>query len=505
MSVLEGVLIVGNREKNRQSGNSKRGVAQGENGIHSSDAMTTSLEQTMAYMDEHVCPDASFDVVYRVIEVGGRRACIYFIDGFCKDELMMKMLQYFIGLKEKDMPESAYEMAKKATPYVEVDLKDKWDDIIFNILSGVFALFIDGYDRCVLIDSRTYPARGVDEPDKDKTLRGSKDGFVETVVFNTALIRRRIRSTQLRMEMLNAGKSSRTDIVLCYMDNRVDHALLDKIRKRIETVKVDALTMNQESLAECLYQRKWYNPFPKFKFTERPDVAAAQVLEGDIVILVDNSPSAMIVPTSIFDIVEEADDYYFPPITGTYLRLSRFVISILTYIMTPTFLLLMQNPGWIPPSFEFILLKNPCNIPLIAQFLILELAIDGLKLAAVNTPNMLSTPLSVMAALVLGEFSVNSGWFNPEVMLYMAFVAVANYTQQNYELGYALKFMRILNLILTAAFGLYGYIAAVVIFVLAVVNNKTLSDKSYIYPILPFNPRKLARRLFRLRLPESKE
>lgn len=467
--------------------------------------MTPSLQQTMSYMEERMSPDTSFDIVYRVIEVGGRQACIYFIDGFCKDELMMKILQYFISLKPSDMPQNVHEMAKRATPYVEVDLKDSWDDILYAVLSGVFALFIDGYDRCILIDSRTYPARGVEEPDKDKTLRGSKDGFVETIVFNTALIRRRIRSTQLRMEMMNAGKSSRTDIVLCYMDNRVDHAFLDKVKRRIEDIQVDALTMNQESLAECLYRCKWYNPFPKFKFTERPDVAAAQVLEGDIVILVDNSPSAMIVPTSIFDIVEEADDYYFPPITGTYLRLSRFIISILTYIMTPTFLLLMMNPGWVPESFRFIMLQEPPNIPLIAQFLILELAIDGLKLAAVNTPNMLSTPLSVMAALVLGEFSVNSGWFNSEVMLYMAFVAIANYTQQNYELGYALKFMRIINLVLTAMFGVYGYIAAIIIFILSIVCNKTLSDKSYIYPLLPFNPKQLAKRLLRLRLPEAKK
>lgn len=467
--------------------------------------MTTSIEENMKYLAKRLRPDTSFDIVYRVIEVGGRQACIYFVDGFCKDELMMKLLQYFIDMKPENLPQSAYEMAKKATPYVEVDLKDEWEDIVYNILAGVFALFIDGYDRCVLIDSRTYPARGVQEPEKDKTLRGSKDGFVETVVFNTALIRRRIRSSELRMEMMNAGESSRTDIVLCYMDNRVDHDFLNRIKQRISEIKVDALTMNQESLAECLYQRNWFNPFPKFKFTERPDAAAAQILEGDIVILVDNSPSAMIVPTSIFDIVEEADDYYFPPITGTYLRITRFLIGIMTYLVTPTFLLLMQNPEWIPESFRFIMLKEESHIPLIVQFLILELAIDGLKLAAINTPNMLSTPLSVMAALVLGEFSVNSGWFNSEVMLYMAFVAIANYTQSSYELGYALKFMRIINLILTAIFGVYGYVAAIILLIVSIVGNKTLSDKSYIYPILPLNPRQLAKRLFRLRLPESRE
>lgn len=168
--VLEGVFAVKNNNSWQQNEQGQQGDSQ---------KMTTSLQESMEYMKAHMVPDSSFDVVYRVIEVGGRQACIYFIDGFCKDELMMKILQYFIGLKAEDMPKSAYEMSKKATPYVEVDLKDKWDDIIYNILSGVFALFIEGYDRCILIDSRTYPARGVEEPDKDKTLRGSKDGFVD--------------------------------------------------------------------------------------------------------------------------------------------------------------------------------------------------------------------------------------------------------------------------------------------------------------------------------------
>ena len=467
--------------------------------------MSESLEENMKYLNQKLAVDSNFDVVYRVIEVGGRRACMYFVDGFCKDELMMKLLQYFISISPKDMPQSAHDMSKQAMPYVEVDLQDDWKNITYFILSGVFALFVDGYDKCILIDSRTYPARNVSEPEKDKVLRGSKDGFVETIVFNTALIRRRIRSADLRMEMMNAGKSSQTDIVLCYMDSRVDHDFLDQIKNRIRNIKVDALTMNQESLAECLYRKVWWNPFPKFKYTERPDTAAAQVLEGNVIILVDNSPSVMIVPTSIFDVVEEADDYYFPPITGTYLRLSRFIIAILTYVMTPTFLLLMQEPGYIPKGFEFIMVKDAINVPLIWQFLILELAIDGLRLAAVNTPNMLSTPLSVMAALVLGEFSVNSGWFNSEVMLYMAFVAIANYTQASYELSYALKFMRIINLILTAIFGLYGYIAGILILLFAVAFNKTISGQSYIYPIIPFNFRNFVRRFLRGRLPESKQ
>ena len=469
------------------------------------DAMTASLKENMDFLNRKLDIDKNFDLVYRVIQIGGREACMYFIDGFCKDELMQKMLQRFMDIKPEELPENAHEMSKKCVPYVEVDLQSDFSQIIYFIMSGVFALFIDGYDQCILIDSRTYPARSVSEPEKDKALRGSKDGFVETIVFNTALIRRRIRSTNLRMEMFHAGNSSQTDIVLCYMENRVDQKFLEQIRKRIQNIKVDALTMNQESLAECLYQKKWYNPFPKFKFTERPDTASAQILEGDVVILVDNSPSAMITPTSVFDVIEEADDYYFPPITGTYLRLTRFLIAILTYLLTPTFLLLTQHLEWIPAGFTFIEVKDTVNIPLIWQFLLLELAIDGLRLAAVNTPNMLSTPLSVMAALVLGEFSVNSGWFNSEVMLYMAFVAIANYTQASYELGYAIKFMRILALILTALFDIWGYIAALLVMVIALVSNKTISGKSYIYPLFPLNLKRLARRFIRYRLPGARE
>ncbi|NLG05709.1 MAG: spore germination protein, partial [Clostridia bacterium] len=347
--------------------------------------------------------------------------------------------------------------------------------------------------------------RSVQEPEKDKAMRGSKDGFVETIVFNTALIRRRIRDTNLCMRMKSVGRASKTDVVVCYMEDRVDQKFLKQLMKKIDRLDVDALTMNQESFAECIFRRKWINPFPKFKYTERPDTAAAHILEGNIIVLVDNAPQAMIMPTSIFDIVDEADDYYFPPVTGTYLRLSRFLIFLLTYFLTPTYLLLTIYPSYIPSSFDFIKITDTINIPIIYQFLILELAIDGLKLAAVNTPNMLSMPLSVMAALVLGEFSVNSGWFNSEVMLYMAFVAVANYTQSNYELGYALKFMRIITLILTAVFGIYGYIGGIILFAVSILTNRTVSNKSYLYPLIPFRAKTVFRQFFRVRLSSTEK
>ena len=462
-----------------------------------------NLADNMDYLHKKLNVASNFDVVYRVIHVGGRDGCLYFIDGFTKDDTILRILQGFSSLKAEDMPQDVHEFSKEYLPYGEIGLVKDSEQMIVQLLSGISCLFIDGYDKCLTIDCRTYPARSVSEPDKDKVMRGSRDGFVETLVFNTALIRRRIRDPKLTMEIMSAGESSHTDIALCYMEDRVDRALLDTIRDRIRRLVVDALTMNQESLAECIFPHKWYNPFPKFKFSERPDTAAASILEGNIIVLVDNSPSAMILPSSVFDIIEEADDYYFPPITGTYLRLSRMAISTLSLIVTPTWLLFMQNPELIPSWLAFIRLSDPYNVPLIWQLLILEFAIDGLRLAAVNTPNMLTTPLSVIAGIVLGEYAVKSGWFNSETMLYMAFVTIANYSQASFELGYAMKFMRILILVLTAIFNIWGYILGMALTVCAIIFNKTIAGKSYIYPLIPFHFSELKKRFLRGRLPHK--
>lgn len=437
-------------------------------------------DKNVDYMNQMLPVEDSFDIVQRDIQIGGKDATFYFIDGFTKDESMLKIMDSFFNIKEEDMPKDAAAFATTCIPYVEVDVIGDFDQIFRNLLSGVTCLFIDGYQACLAIDCRTYPARSVDEPDKDKSLRGSRDGFVETIVFNTALMRRRIRDRHLVMKMLEVGESSRTDVALCYMEDRVDQELLKNLNYRIRDIKVDDLRMNQQSLAECLFKRKWYNPFPKFKFTERPDTAAACLLEGKVVILVDNSPSAMILPTSILDIIEEANDYYFPTLTGMYLKISWALITFLTIFLTPVFLLFMQNLSWLPKIFAFVAVKDTVNIPLIFQLLMLEVAIDGLRLAALNTPSMLSTPLSVIAGLVMGEFSVKSGWFNAEVMLYMAFVAVANYTQPNFELGYALKFMRLELLVLTAVFNWIGFLAGTVIVICSICFNKTLSGRSYL-------------------------
>ena len=443
--------------------------------------ITASREESTSYMNQTLPMRESFDLIQRDLMIGERMASFYFINGLNKDDDMLKLMDALLKIKKEDMPAGILQFMEMAIPYTEVELIEDFDQVLKNLFSGVTCLFVDGYEGAIAIDCRTYPARSVEEPDKDKSLRGSRDGFVENVVSNTAMIRRRIRSEHLVMEMQEVGDSSRTDIAICYMKDRVNKEILCDLRQKVLSIRTDDLRMNQQSLAECLMKRKWYNPFPKFKFTERPDTAAACLFEGKVVLLVDNSPSAMILPTSILDVIEEANDYYFPTLTRAYLKSARGLISFLTIFLTPVFLLLMQNLNWLPKMFAFVAVKDMINIPLIFQLLILEIAIDGLRLAALNTPSMLSTPLSVIAGLVMGEFSVKSGWFNSEVMLYMAFVAVANYTQPNFELGYALKFMRLQLLILTALFNWIGFLIGCIVVVCSICFNKTLSGWSYLH------------------------
>lgn len=462
--------------------------------------LSGKYEENVSALRQILNSDQNFDILEKHLLIADHAASLFFIDGLVKDDILEKLIEYFYSLKPEDLCDSPDQFQVQNLPYIETEVLTDMDDVLKNLLSGVPCLFLNGLPDCLAIDCRTYPARSVEEPMKDRTLRGSRDGFVETVVFNTALIRRRIRSPKLCMEMQTVGESTLTDVVLCYMEDRVDSKCLEQLKKQIQSIHVDSLTMNQESLAELLLPGHWFNPFPKYHITERPDTASASILEGNIILLIDNSPSALILPTTLFAIMEEANDYYFPPITGTYLRLSRCLIMLISLILTPLFLLLMQNPGWIPEGFQFIQVQDTVNIPLIWQFLLLELAIDGLRLAAIHTPDMLSTPLSVIAGLVIGEFAVNSGWFNAEVMLYMAFVTIANYSQSNMELNYAIKFMRILLLLLTCWFGLTGFIAGILITFVSLLSCRTFSGRGYLYPLIPFHWKTLKRQLFRVKL-----
>lgn len=431
----------------------------------------------------------SYDILEKRYMVGGKKACFYFIDGFVKGGVMERIMDFLYGIDEMQMAsyKNAQDFIDHQFPYVEVETTDKFDDAIFQLLSGKSILFIDGYNEIIFIDLRSYPTRSTEEPEKEKTLRGSKDGFVEAVVTNTSLVRRRIRDPKLIFEIKELGDRSKIDVAIGYMEDMVDKKLLDEIREKIDNLKLRSITMGQEGLVEAIIRTSKFNPFPKIRYTERPDVAAASVLEGKIIIFVDNSPVAIMLPNTIFDFVQAAEDFYFPPIIGGYLRIIRNIFFVASFLLIPLWLFFMNNEWAIPDWLSVIKIADKNNVPLIWQILILEFAIDGLKVASINTPDSLSGSFSIIGALLLGEFAVKTGWFVPDCILYMSVVALANFAQPSLELGYAFKFMRIITTVLTQLFDLYGLIAGVIITLIILCSTKTINKKGYLYPLIPFD------------------
>ena len=244
--------------------------------------------------------------------------------------------------------------------------------------------------------------------------------------------------------------------------------------------------MSQQSLIDCLVPKQWFNPFPKVRYTERPDAVAASVLEGSMVVITDNSPAAMIIPSGIFDFLQDTNDYYMSPVIGSYMRIVRMFIFALTMLMIPVWLLLIKNPQFIPEWLAFIKIEEPNTVPIVAQLFIVEIVIDAMRLASINTPQSLSGSFGVIGALVLGEFAVSAGWFVPEVVLYMAFVALTNFTQPSFELGYAFKLFRMMLIGLIALFNLWGFIAGILIIVIEIATTKTVTGQCYLYPLIPF-------------------
>lgn len=461
--------------------------------------LSKDIKHNKQLMDKVLRADESFDIIRRDIVINKREARIYSLDGLVKDTVMGKIMIFFYGLQDESFFQDAETFAKNCVPYIEVNTETDIDTITQNILSGISAVFIDGFDAAIMMDTRTYPQRQTSEPDTDKVMRGSKDGFVETIISNIALMRRRVRDVNFTVKPFSVSKTSKSDVAVCYMEDKVDHKLLQAITDRIQNAKVESLAMNQQSLIEAIYPKKWYNPFPKIKYTERPDSAAANLIKGNIIILVDNSPSALVLPTSIFDITEEADDYYFPPFTGSYLRLARFLIVLSSVLITPVWLLMQQNPELVPDAFKFIITTDQFNVPIFWQLIILEIAIDGLRLASLNTPTSLSGTMGIIGAIALSEFTIDVGWFSTEAILYMAFVTLAGFSQPNYELGYCVKFIRIMLLILTVLFNVWGFVAGLIITAVLLLTNKTVSGKSYLYPLIPFNGKAFIHKVLRLK------
>lgn len=443
----------------------------------------------------------SFDLLERKLEIAGRDAEMFFVDGLVDGSMMQRVLFSLFSLKTEQLEtaETMEQFLQSNLPFLDAMITRDVDQAIKFLYSGLVPLLISGYDGIIIIDCRSYPLRSVQEPSKEQSLRGAKDGFVESMMTNIALIRRRIRDNDLIFKVYNIGEMTKSDTSMVYMKGKADSSMVEKLDRCLRSLRIEGLTVTEQSLVEALLGRKrgLFNPFPKVRYTQRPDIIAAHVEEGKIAVIVDNTPTVILIPAGIFDFLQDIDDYYFPVMIGNYFRALRITNMIVILFATPVYLLFAE--GTIPTyeGLRFFITEEEFAISIFWQFILLEIAVDGLKLASLNTPESLGMSLSVIGALVLGEFSVSSGWFVPQTILCMAVVALASFIQPSMELGYAIKFVRILMLIGAHCFGWPGMAAAFVLSVAVMAGTRTIVGTSYLYPLVPFDGKKLKRLVFR--------
>lgn len=456
------------------------------------DCLTADFEENVRTLDALLGVGRCFDMISRDLYVGGKRARLWVVDGYGDDAVIERMLSFWLPLRNIDGAQTMQQFIDRYITFSEVNAEQSVETAVTSVFLGKLLLLIDGFDACALIDAKQFPARSVEEPSAGKVLRGAHDGFIETLVANAALLRRRIRDPQLTLEGHKVSDCSRADVVLCYLENKVDRKLLDEVRQKLAKIDVRSVSMSQESIAEAMMEKKqWWTPFPKVRYTERPDAATACVMEGNIVVLVDNSPAAMILPTHFFDFVQEANDYYFPPLIGTYLRVLRIVVFLLTMFITPVWYLLVKDPARTQAGLEFLAIESNYSVPLLVQLLLAEFIVDLLKLASLNTPAVFSNSFSMLGALVLGDFAVQAHWLVPEVLAYMAFVAISNFAQPSYELGYAFKLLRIVLLLFVGALDWVGLALGCIGIIALLALTKPIVGEGYLYPLCPLNKKAL--------------
>ncbi|NMB45550.1 MAG: spore germination protein [Firmicutes bacterium] len=444
--------------------------------------------------------DVSFDVILREIQIGHKDAALLFLDGFVEGKTTQTVISALLRVESAEMvPNTVKKLMEEHIPYFEISIVDHIDELIQEVLAGPMALLVDGVSEALIIDVRQYPNRSIEEPDLERVTRGARDGFVETGLFNVNLIRRRLRDPGLRFEAVQIGKRSPTDVFVGYINDIADPEMLAELKRRLKTINVSALPMGSQSLEEYLFGAR-LNPFPVVRYTERPDVVAAHLLEGHMVIITDTTPAAMIVPVTAWHFTQHAEDYFNNPVVGTYIRWLRFGAFIMAFLLTPTWLALAQNRSILPPSLRFIGPKGEASVPLFVQFVLLELAVDLTRMAFIHTPSALATSLGLVAAILLGQFAVDVGLFIPETILYQAIAAIAFFAIPNYEFGMATRLFRLLVLVLTGFFSFWGLGIglAVTLLVMGLTQSFGLP---YLWPLLPFHGPSLLRLLLRYPIP----
>lgn len=454
------------------------------------------------YMKERVGLGKSFDLGVRKLKILKKDVHFYYVNGLCDTSFIIEITEQLVEINDNEkLSTNLFDIVENRIVHQSVSPVKTMDELVDQVLSGLICVVVDGVGKGLVVDVRGYPGRTPTEPDTEKVVRGSRDGFVENIIINTALTRRRIRDERLRFEIMRIGERGKTDIAIGYIDGISDQNLVEIIRKELQAIKIDGLTMADKTIEEFLL-KQGYNPYPLVRYTERADVAATHLLEGHVIIYVDTSPSVIITPTTIFHHMQHAEEYRQSPGVGTFVRWVRFLGIASSLFLLPIWFLFILEPHLLPESISFIGPNKLTNIPVVVQIFLADIGIEFLRMAAIHTPTALSNAMGLVAAVLIGQIAIDVGLFVPEVILYIAVVAIGNFATPSYELSIANKLARLFILILVAIFHTPGLVVGVTVYIILLSRIRSFNTP-YLWPLLPFHPKAFMQILVRRAVPGS--
>ncbi|KAJ48897.1 spore germination protein [Clostridium tetanomorphum] len=447
------------------------------------ETISSHIDDNIEYLKDLL--KGNSDIVFREFYIDNTKALIMYIDGM-GDKLLLNnfvLESLMLNCKELELDE----IKDRILTVSDLREVEKLNESVNAVLSGDTLMLIDGMDICYIIATRFWPTRGVSEPSSETTIRGSRDGFTEAVRFNTALVRRRIRDTRLKLIPKTIGVRSKSDVIVMYIEDIADRKIVKEVSKRLEDINIDAI-LDSGYIEQFIEDNKW-SPFPQTQNTERPDVVASALYEGRIAILVDNSPSAIIVPTTLPNLFQSPDDYYQRWIYGSILRIIRLMSIILALILPALYVAVTSyHPAIIPTKLAYFIAASREGVPFPAfiEALIMEVSLALLMESIVRLPKPIGATIGIVGGLIIGQAAVSAGIVSPIMIIIVSITAITSFTTPNYEVTSAFRIIRFALIIAASIMGLYGIMLVLIITLIHVIKLKSFGIP-YLSPLVNSN------------------
>lgn len=458
--------------------------------------LTNNLIQNEIKLDELLGIKNVFDIGKKEIEIAGMRNIIYSATFLVNAEEVTQILLNFFQTNQKYHNEDYFDYVYQNLSCINVTVSNNFDELVNAIFNGLVVILITNASKAIVIDLRKYPQRGLSEPDMEKVVRGSKEGFCENIAVNIGLIRRRIKTGDLVIEKKEIGDYSKTLVSLVYLKQKVNEKALAICKKRLNNINVQELTMTDKALEELLTTRP-YSLYPMVRYTERPDTLVAHLYQGQFAILVDTSPSVMLGPTTFFDHLQAPEEYRQTPLSGTYLKILRMIGIFVSFLLVPLWLCFVNTNQFDNPIFNQILTLTFSRPNILFQVLISEITIEMVRMASIHTPNSLSQSMGLIVGIVLGGIAVELGIVSQTIVLLGALSAIGTYITPSYELALANKVIKLMMIIIAYFFGITGLLISLGLFIIYLATLRSFG-MAYFSPLIPFNFNNLIKQFIRL-------